>query len=129
MSLAELHARVAAAEREVEARREQTAAQCRRTLATWRTGWTPGRLVVAGLALGFLSGRARPLRLVGSDGVLNLLRALAKLLERAVPGRSELADPNADAPNPAASTPTPDDPPAVWPDAPRRSSSPFVTTS
>lgn len=129
MSLAELHARVAAAEREVEARREQTAAQCRRTLATWRTGWTPGRLVVAGLALGFLSGRARPLRLVGSDGVLNLLRALAKLLERPVPSSSERADPSPDEPDPAASTPTPDDPPAVWPDAPRRSSSPFVTTS
>ena len=44
---------------------------------TWRASWTPGRIVAAGLASGFLVGRAQPMKLAGSGGVLNLATALA----------------------------------------------------
>ena len=44
---------------------------------TWRESWTPGRIVVAGLASGFIVGRAQPMKLAGSGGVLNLATALA----------------------------------------------------
>ena len=46
----------------------------------WRDAWTPGRIVIAGLAAGFLVGRARPLRIASGGGVLQLLTALSGLL-------------------------------------------------
>ncbi len=128
MNLADHRARVRAAEREVAARSAQTAAHCRRTLTLWRAGWTPGRIVVAGLAVGFLSGRAQPLRLAGSGGLLALLRTLAQLLEKHGLDGREPADAAPDAPSPAAPGSEPGDPPAVWPDPPRREAPPFVTT-
>ena len=47
---------------------------------TWRESWTPGRIVIAGLASGFLVGRAQPLKLAGSGGLLNLVTALSGML-------------------------------------------------
>ena len=46
----------------------------------WKEGWTPARIVIAGLASGFLIGRAKPLKLAGSGGLLNLVTALSGLL-------------------------------------------------
>lgn len=46
----------------------------------WKEGWTPGRIVIAGLASGFLVGRAKPLRMAGGAGLLNLLTALSGML-------------------------------------------------
>lgn len=117
-------ARVRAAERVVEMRSAETLAHCKRTVTLWRAGWTPGRIVVAGLALGFLGGRAKPLRIAGSGGLLTLLRSLAQLLETNGLGRGT--------PTPAATQPDPNAPPApepaIWPEPPRRKAPPFVTT-
>lgn len=128
MRLADHHARVREAERNVEARRAETLAHCRRTVGLWRAGWTPGRIVIAGLAAGFLSGRANPLRMGGSSGLLNLLRTLAQLLESHGMGSTAVSA-NADTSPPAdaddASTP---EPAAIWPHPPRRKAPPFVTT-
>jgi len=50
-------------------------------VATWRAAWTPGRIVIAGLASGFLVGRAEPLRRVArGGGVLQMLSALSGLM-------------------------------------------------
>jgi hypothetical protein len=80
MNFETLRHRVAQAEQTVVVRETRTRQQWTQLRTTWRTGWTPGRIVIAGLAAGFVVGRARPLRLAGSGGLLTLLRALAPLL-------------------------------------------------
>lgn len=124
MNLDSHRARVRAAERNVEAQWAQTVAHGRRTFALWRSGWTPERIVIAGLLTGFLSGRAQPLRLAGSGGLLALLRSLSGLLAASGLGRGESAPSEPEAP-PA---PADDVRPAVWPEPPRRDAAPFVTT-
>jgi len=74
-----LIAKVQQAEQALETRERRSMAQWRQLQATWRAGWTPARIVVAGLATGFLVGRSRPLRLAGSGGLLNLVGALSGL--------------------------------------------------
>lgn len=71
--------RVRQAEQALETRERRTQTQWRQLKATWRAGWTPTRIVLAGLAAGFAVGRARPLRLAGSGGLLNLMSALSGL--------------------------------------------------
>lgn len=66
------HAEAALETREHAARRQWTQLQ-----ASWRSAWTPGRIVVVGLAAGFVIGRSRPLALAGSAGVLKLVNALS----------------------------------------------------
>ncbi len=127
MSLAALRERVRAAECEVEARRTDTVSRCRNAVGAWRAGWTPGRIVIAGLAIGFLSGRAQPLRFSGSGGLLNLLRSLARLVESSGLAKST-ADATVSETDAGAATPPDNDHPAVWPNPPRRTASPFVTT-
>lgn len=79
MSLDALVNRVRQAEQAVEVREQRTRMQWQQFKATWRAGWTPGRIVVVGLIAGFAAGRAKPLRLVGNGGALDLLRALTPL--------------------------------------------------
>lgn len=124
MTLADRLAKVDAAEREVETRRAEAAAQARRTGVLWRQSWTPGRIMIVGLATGFLTGRAQPLKLAGSGGLLSLLRALDKLLETARSGAAAPSRPDAG----AEPRPSEGDDRAVWPSAPRREQRPFVTT-
>lgn len=73
-------ARVQQAEAALEAKRSAVGAQWRLLGQRWRRSWTPGRLVIAGLALGFVLARGRPLRLAGGSGLLRLLQTLAPLL-------------------------------------------------
>ena len=68
------------AEQRVELRATHAQLQWATLKQTWREGWTPGRIVIAGLASGFLVGRAKPLRLASSGGLLNLVTALSGLL-------------------------------------------------
>lgn len=75
-----LIAKVQQAEAALESRERLTGERWRRLKATWGDAWTPGRIVVAGLAAGFLVGRARPLRAASGGGVLQLLTALSGLL-------------------------------------------------
>ena len=69
--------KVAQAEQALESSERVAANRWDAFKLTWRESWTPGRIVVAGLASGFIVGRAQPMKLAGSGGVLNLATALA----------------------------------------------------
>ena len=69
--------KVTQAEQALESSERVAASRWDAFKGTWRASWTPGRIVVAGLASGFLVGRAKPMRVAGSGGVLNLVTALA----------------------------------------------------
>ena len=71
------------AEQRVELRATHAQLQWVTLKQAWREGWTPGRIVIAGLASGFLVGRAKPLRMAGSGGLLNLVTALSGLFASA----------------------------------------------
>ena len=79
MSLKAQHARVQLAEQALQARVSETLSQTQQLAACWRANLSPGRVIVAGLALGFLVGRARPLQWTGSAGVLTMLRSVTQL--------------------------------------------------
>lgn len=81
-------AQVRQAENAVSASRHRVSAQWRQAAGIWRSAWTPGRIVIAGLALGFLGGRTQPLKLAGklagdlagNGGLLELLGTLSGLI-------------------------------------------------
>ena len=80
MSFDALIQKVKQAEVALEASERETASRWKELKIAWKDGWTPGRIVIAGLASGFLVGRAKPLKLAGSGGLLNLVTALSGLL-------------------------------------------------
>ncbi|WP_242108896.1 protein sip-5 [Luteimonas aquatica] len=71
MKFETLKQRVIRSERLVEGRLEQTQAHATSLKTTWRESWTPTRILIAGLAAGFLVGRARPARAFRRLGGLN----------------------------------------------------------
>ena len=80
MSFGALVEKVKQAEAALEARERQAAANWRQVKASWRAGWTPGRIVIAGFLSGFVVGRAEPVRRVArGGGALQLMSALAGL--------------------------------------------------
>ncbi|MDI1254055.1 hypothetical protein [Thermomonas sp.] len=79
MSFDALIKKVKQAEVALETSERRTMARWKDLKIVWKEGWTPGRIVIAGLASGFLIGRAKPLKLVGGGGVLNLVTALSGL--------------------------------------------------
>ena len=93
MSFDALITKVQQAEQALEARERTASAQWRQVKTTWRESWTPGRIVIAGLASGFLVGRAQPLKLAGSGGLLNMVTALSGLLAS---GSAQVAAENAE---------------------------------
>jgi len=73
--------KVEQAENALEAEERRTAADWRQLKASWAAAWTPGRIVLAGLASGFLVGRAQPAKMAASGaGVLRMLASLAALV-------------------------------------------------
>ena len=70
--------KVRQAETALEARERQAGADWRQTKASWRALWTPGRILLAGLAGGFLFGRTAPLKR-GGGGALQLASMLGSL--------------------------------------------------
>ena len=46
----------------------------------WRAGWTPGRIVVAGLLAGFLVGRGQPLAHIGGVRWLQMAGTVSSML-------------------------------------------------
>ena len=80
MSFDALIQKVKQAEVALEASERRTSARWKELKIVWKEGWTPGRIVIAGLVSGFLVGRAKPLRMAGGGGVLNLVTALSGLL-------------------------------------------------
>ena len=93
MSFDALIAKVDQAEQALEARERTASTQWQQVKTTWRESWTPGRIVIAGLASGFLVGRAQPLKLAGSGGLLNLVTALSGMLAS---GSAQVAAENAE---------------------------------
>ncbi|RZA21909.1 MAG: hypothetical protein EOP93_01830 [Lysobacteraceae bacterium] len=79
MSFDALIAKVQQAETALETRERHAVEQWQLLKTTWRASWTPARIVTAGLAAGFLVGRARPMRVASGGGVLQLLTALSGL--------------------------------------------------
>ncbi|QIL21621.1 hypothetical protein [Thermomonas sp. HDW16] len=81
MSFDALITKVQQAEAALESRERRTGEQWQQLKTTWRSSWTPGRIVIAGLAAGFMVGRARPLRAAANGGgVLQMLSALSGLI-------------------------------------------------
>lgn len=70
MGFQQLIDKVKQAEDRLEAQERRVVADLGQLKTSWRTAWTPGRIVVAGLATGFLVGRADPLRALGKSGGL-----------------------------------------------------------
>ncbi|WP_024870083.1 hypothetical protein [Pseudoxanthomonas suwonensis] len=75
-----LRQRVERAERRVAACSDRAEAS-RSTFATaWKRGWTPPRIVIAGLVSGFLVGRAEPLSRVGAARWLQMAGTISSML-------------------------------------------------
>ena len=79
MGFEQLIDKVTQAEHALEAKERTAVADWRQHKASWRELWTPGRIVAAGLASGFLVGRARPLRAASGGGVLQMITAISGL--------------------------------------------------
>lgn len=71
--------RVEKAEQLVEGRAMQTQTHWSEFKSTWREAWTPGRIIVAGLVTGFLSGRAEPMRAMTGAKWLQMVGSLSSL--------------------------------------------------
>lgn len=82
MNFEQLIAKVQQAEDALEAREREFVADWRQLKASWRAGWTPGRIVVAGLASGFLAGRLKPGSVLarGGGGLMQMLSTLSGLI-------------------------------------------------
>jgi len=80
MSFDMLIAKVKQAEDALEAQERRVAADLRQLKASWRAGWTPARIVIAGLASGFVMGRAEPFKAVAKGGnAMQLITMLSGL--------------------------------------------------
>lgn len=79
MNYKQLQRRVDIAERRVESRGEQTRERWADLKLDWREGWTPARIIAAGLVSGFISGRAEPLRALSGPRLLQMIGAVSGL--------------------------------------------------
>lgn len=79
MKLEQLQRRIARAEALLEGRERQVVFQWGAIRRIWRSAWTPGRIVVAGLGLGFASGLAAPKQAL--SGIAGKLSAAPELLQ------------------------------------------------
>ena len=75
-----LRQRVERAETRVESCMDRAYSHRQVFREAWRRGWTPGRIVVAGLLSGFLVGRAEPLSKVGGARWLQMLGTVSTML-------------------------------------------------
>lgn len=75
--------RVQRAEQRVELRATHTHVQWHGLTQAWREGWTPARIVIAGLVSGFLVGRAEPLRSLTGARWMQMFSAVSSLLATA----------------------------------------------
>lgn len=100
MGLPTLIARVQQAEAALETRERAIGQHWTQLQTRWRSAWTPGRIVIAGLAAGFVIGRSRPLALAGNAGLLKLVNSLSGVvsseLARALAGHFAANAPAAD---------------------------------
>ena len=71
------------AEQRVELRATHARLQWATLKQAWREGWTPGRIVIAGLVSGFLAGRAEPLRAMNGARWMQMFTAVSSFLATA----------------------------------------------
>ena len=71
------------AEQRVELRATHAQLQWATLKQAWREGWTPGRIVIAGLVSGFLAGRAEPLRAMNGARWMQMFTAVSSFLATA----------------------------------------------
>ena len=83
MNYEQLKRRVERAESLVEGRSQQTRGHWAALKVSWREGWTPARIVAAGLVAGFVSGRAEPLRALTGARLLQMVTAVSGLFASA----------------------------------------------
>ena len=76
----QLIAKVHQCEDVVEARERDVVADVRQLKQSWLAAWTPWRIVFAGLAAGFVVGRAEPMRALGKSGGLMQIVSMAASL-------------------------------------------------
>ncbi len=77
----QLVSKVQQAEDALEAQERSVAADLRQLKSSWRAAWTPWRIVIAGLASGFVVGRAEPMRALGkSGGLMQMVSMVASLI-------------------------------------------------
>jgi hypothetical protein len=67
------------AEDALERRERRVGEQARRLKLAWKAGWTPARVLAAGLVSGFLVGRAEPLAKVGGVRWMQMITSLSGL--------------------------------------------------
>ena len=79
MNYKQLQRRVERLERLVEGRGLQTQSHWAELKNNWREGWTPARIIAAGLVSGFISGRAEPLRALSGPRLLQMIGAVSGL--------------------------------------------------
>lgn len=83
-SFKQLIEKVDQAEAALEARERLFAADWRQLKASWRTGWTPGRILIAGLASGFVIGRLDPTKSVAKGStIMQMITSLSGLMASA----------------------------------------------
>ncbi len=75
--------KVQQAEDVLEARERRVMARYRHLRQTWREGWTPMRIIAAGLVSGFVAGRAEPLRALTGPRLLQMIGAVSGLFASA----------------------------------------------
>ena len=80
MSFEQLKQKVTQAEQALEAHERHLAADWRQFKASWKSAWTPGRIVVAGLLSGATVGFAEPMKKLTGSGVLQMLASLSSLV-------------------------------------------------
>lgn len=83
MRFEQLQQHVARAERRVELRSAQSSLYWTILKDSWREGWTPGRIVIAGVVSGFLVGRAEPLRALTGARWMQMFTAVSSFLATA----------------------------------------------
>ena len=83
MRFEQLLQHVQRAEQRVELRVTHTQTQWATLKHAWREGWTPGRIVIAGLVSGFLAGRAEPLKAMTGARWMQMFSAVSSLLATA----------------------------------------------
>lgn len=71
--------KVSQAEEALEGHERQVSVQTRRLKQAWKAGWTPARVLSAGLVSGFLVGRAEPLAKVGGVRWMQMITSLSGL--------------------------------------------------
>ena len=96
MNFEQLIQKVEQAEDALEANERRMAANWRQLKVSWRAGWTPGRIIVAGLGSGYLAGWMDPAKLLSKGGglvqIFSMLSGLiASSSAQAAAGQAEKA--------------------------------------